>query len=115
LLFPFAQTLPATYAPSRIILAQLEGSGRGALGAYDARAHGELTEALRAVPFKDGDAWLGELIKTNRLLGARGRPDLRQSTEIRRLSVDRQRRSGFRGARSALACSAGALLRRSWP
>ncbi|PNH07055.1 hypothetical protein TSOC_006508 [Tetrabaena socialis] len=49
----------------------LEGSGRGALGAYDAAAATDLHQFLQSVPMKEGDAWLAELMRKNTSLGLR--------------------------------------------
>ena len=43
----------------RIVLSQLEGSGRGALGAYNAGSWQDLHDHLHNVPMKDGEKWLG--------------------------------------------------------
>ena len=54
---------------SRIVLAQLEGSGRGGLGSYNAKAHEDLLSLLDEVPVKDGDAWIETLMHRNEMLG----------------------------------------------
>ena len=53
----------------RIVMAQLEGSGRGGLGSYNTGAYQDLTEFLHAYPMRDGDAWLELLLKKNEMLG----------------------------------------------
>jgi hypothetical protein len=58
--------------PCRVILAQLEGSGRGALGSYNSDQFQLLRDLLEAVPFKDGDEWLEHLLKQDRMLGEQG-------------------------------------------
>ncbi|KAG2442254.1 hypothetical protein HYH02_009738 [Chlamydomonas schloesseri] len=60
-----------TFVAARVVLAQLEGSGRGALGAYDSQAAGDLHHFLQNVPLKDGDAWLTQLMRKNSSLGLR--------------------------------------------
>ena len=52
------------------MLAQLEGSGRGALGSYNAQAYTDLSSFVQENPLKDGDEWLGLLMKRNEMLGA---------------------------------------------
>ena len=58
------------YTLCRIVLAQLEGSGRGALGSYNAQAYTDLSSFVQENPLKDGDEWLGLLMKRNEMLGA---------------------------------------------
>ena len=53
----------------RIVLAQLEGSGRGGLGSYNAKAHEDLLSLLDEVPVKDGNAWIETLMHRNEMLG----------------------------------------------
>ena len=53
----------------RIVLAQLEGSGRGSLASYNAAAYKDLTSFLEANPVRDSEAWLSELLKKNEMLG----------------------------------------------
>ena len=62
--------LPAP-PPRRIILAQLEGSGRGALGSYNSEAYVQLSDFLESEPLKDGDAWVARLMRCNSMLGER--------------------------------------------
>ncbi len=52
-----------------MVLAQLEGSGRRALGAYDATAASDLHHFLQDVPMRDGDEWLAQLMRQNTSLG----------------------------------------------
>ncbi len=54
----------------RIVLAQLEGSGRGSLASYNAEAYDALTTMLQDEPMRDGDAWLEKLLTRNEMLGA---------------------------------------------
>lgn len=51
------------------MLAQLVGSGRGALGSYNAEASDALMKHLQDVPIKDGDAWIQMLMSKNEMLG----------------------------------------------
>ena len=53
----------------RIVLAQLEGSGRGSLASYNAESYDALTTMLHEEPMKDGDAWLEKLLQKNEMLG----------------------------------------------
>jgi hypothetical protein len=53
----------------RIVMAQLEGSGRGALGAYDASSYQDLYTMLHNEPMKDGDEWLLRLMQKNYNVG----------------------------------------------
>ena len=50
-------------------MAQLEGDGRGSLGAFNAQAYTDLMEFVQANPLKDGDAWLQKLLDKNEMLG----------------------------------------------
>ena len=52
-----------------MILAQLEGSGRGALGSYNEGGYRTLMQQLEEVPMRDGDAWLEALMNKDRMLG----------------------------------------------
>lgn len=60
-----------TFIAARVVLAQLEGSGRGTLGAYNASAYQDLHTFLTDVPIKNGDAWLSQLMARNSMLGLR--------------------------------------------
>ncbi|GIL54948.1 hypothetical protein Vafri_10639 [Volvox africanus] len=60
-----------TFVAARVVLAQLEGSGRGALGAYDSQAATDLHNFLQNVAMKDGDEWLAQLMRQNTSLGLR--------------------------------------------
>jgi hypothetical protein len=52
------------------VLAQLEGSGRGALGAYNQGGYAALSALLAELPMREGDAWLRELLRRDRAMGA---------------------------------------------
>ncbi len=60
----------------RIILAQLEGSGRGALGSYNKAAYEDLQQFIQDHPLKDGDEWLQLLLRRNSMLGKGGASQL---------------------------------------
>lgn len=60
-----------TFIAARVVLAQLEGSGRGALGSYNATAYADLHSFLTDVPLKNGDEWLGQLMTRNSMLALR--------------------------------------------
>lgn len=47
----------------------MEGSGRGALGAYNAQGYTDLSSFLTDRPMRNGDAWLEELLQRNEMLG----------------------------------------------
>ncbi|GAX77107.1 hypothetical protein CEUSTIGMA_g4553.t1 [Chlamydomonas eustigma] len=55
----------------RIILAQLEGSGRGSLASYNQEAYNDLVSFLQSEPLKDGDEWIQKLMLKNSMLGLR--------------------------------------------
>ena len=52
------------------MLAQLEGSGRGNLASYNAQGFTDLSTFMEQNPLRDGDEWLGMLMKRNEMLGA---------------------------------------------
>jgi hypothetical protein len=56
-------------AARRVVLAQLEGSGRGNLASYNKEHSDLLLRLLQEVPFKDGDDWLQVLLQENSMLG----------------------------------------------
>lgn len=68
--FP-APTVSYLCVPSllRIIIAQLEGSGRGKAGAYNAKQYDDLSTFLNDNPIRDGDAWLAQLMRKNSSVG----------------------------------------------
>jgi hypothetical protein len=51
------------------VLAQLEGSGRGALAAYNQTGYSVLSRQLQEVSLRDPDAWLDDLIKKDKGIG----------------------------------------------
>ena len=53
----------------RIVLAQLEGSGRGSLASYNVESYDALTAMLHEEPMRDGDAWVEKLFESNKMLG----------------------------------------------
>lgn len=60
-----------TFIAVKVVLAQLEGSGRGNLAAYDAAAYKDLTDLIDKYPLKNGDEWLDRLIQVNQPLAVR--------------------------------------------
>lgn len=54
---------------SRIVQAQLGGSGRDSLGSYNAKGSQDIQTLLEEMPLKDGDAWIAALMRRNELLG----------------------------------------------
>lgn len=56
----------------RIVLAQLEGSGRGALAAYNQSGYTVLSRQLQEVSLRDPDAWLDDLLKKDKGIGNKG-------------------------------------------
>ena len=78
-----ASHLEHTFASlHRIVLAQLEGSGRGALASMNPRSYEDLVGLIQEHPMTDGDAWLKLLIVKNEMLGAG--PVLRCCTSLLR-------------------------------
>lgn len=60
-----------TFVAAKVVLAQLEGSGRGSNAAYDYKAFKDLSETLQSVPIKDAEQWLGVLMARNSMLAVR--------------------------------------------
>lgn len=60
-----------TFIAARVVLAQLQGSGRGELAAYDQQAYRDLSQHLQQVPLKDGDEWVAQLMRQNSALALR--------------------------------------------
>lgn len=60
-----------TFVAAKVILDQLEGSGRGSLASYNTESYEELHQFLVDVPMKDGDAWLTALMQQNSMLAVR--------------------------------------------
>lgn len=61
-----------TFIAVKVILAQLEGSGRGNLASYNAKAYNDLIELLESTPMTGGgDEWLAKLLEKNEMLGMR--------------------------------------------
>lgn len=52
-----------------MVISQLEGMGRGNLAAYNAENIALLHEMLEKQPLKDGDEWLAQLMRRNKMLG----------------------------------------------
>lgn len=57
----------------RVILAQLEGSGRGALAAYNQEQYSTLFSHLQDTPVSDPDQWLEQLMRKDKALGKSSR------------------------------------------
>ena len=51
------------------MLAQLEGSGRGAIGSYNAEAYQDLTDFLHTQNMENPTDWLALLLRRNEMLG----------------------------------------------
>jgi hypothetical protein len=58
-----------TFTAAKIVLAQLEGSGRGALGAYNSTAYAVLSTQLQDVPLRNAEAWLADLMAKDKGTG----------------------------------------------
>jgi hypothetical protein len=69
--FDAPSNVHSTPSQRRIIMAQMEGSGRGALGAYNASGYNALLEFIEENPMRNGDAWLQKLMLKDPLLGVR--------------------------------------------
>ncbi len=59
-----------------MVLAQLEGSGRGSLASYNAESYDALTKMLHEEPMRDGDVWVEKLLQQNEMLGEPSLPHL---------------------------------------
>lgn len=60
-----------TFCAARAILAQLEGSGRGDLSAFNHDQFLSIRDLLVEMPMRDGDEWLAELSRRNKLAAVR--------------------------------------------
>lgn len=60
-----------TFCAAKSILAQLEGSGRGSLGSFNAPQYEAISKCLLEHPMKDGDEWLKQLAKQDKLAATR--------------------------------------------
>ena len=61
-----------TFVAVKIVMAQLEGVGRGDLGSYNASGYTTLSKFIQEHPLKNnGDAWLGQLMLEDEMLGVR--------------------------------------------
>ena len=60
-----------TFVGARIVLSQLEGIGRGDLGAYNAAGATVLRKHLESGGMRDSTAWLAEVMREDELLAAR--------------------------------------------
>lgn len=52
-------------------MAQLEGSGRGALASYDAKGYSDLESAIHDINSMDCDEWMKKLMKKNKMMAMR--------------------------------------------
>ena len=64
-----ARSILLRHPQCRVVLAQLEGSGRGSLASYNAESYDALTAMLHEEPMRDGDAWVEKLLHKNEMLG----------------------------------------------
>jgi hypothetical protein len=53
----------------RVVLAQLEGSGRGALASYNKEQYQVLFSHLQETSLSDSHAWLEQLMRKDKALG----------------------------------------------
>lgn len=61
-----------TFAALKIVMAQLEGVGRGDLGSYNAQAYTTLAKFIQENPLKNNcDDWLGKLMERDEMLAVR--------------------------------------------
>jgi hypothetical protein len=60
-----------TFCAVKIIMAQMQGSGRGSLGAYNAEGYARLAAFLEAQPLRNGDEWVARLMEADEMLGER--------------------------------------------
>lgn len=60
-----------TFCAAKIILAQLEGSGRGSLGSFNANQYQLLTDHLANMSTSDPEAWLRSLLAKDPALALR--------------------------------------------
>ena len=61
-----------TFAAVKIVLSQLEGIGRGDLGAYNAEGYGTLSKFLRENPLRnDAEGWLTRLMQEDEMIALR--------------------------------------------
>jgi hypothetical protein len=67
-----AATLPPPNTAPRIVLAQLEGSGRGALAAYNQAGYFALSRQLQEVSLRDPHAWMDDLVRKDKGIGVWG-------------------------------------------
>ena len=60
-----------TFVSVKIILAQMEGAGRGQIGSYNASGYATLTKFIETHPLRNGDEWLANLMQEDEMLGVR--------------------------------------------
>eukprot|EP00878_Enallax_costatus_P023118 GHUV01024579.1.p1 GENE.GHUV01024579.1~~GHUV01024579.1.p1 ORF type:complete len:252 (+),score=93.28 GHUV01024579.1:100-855(+) len=101
-----------TFISAKIILAQLEGSGRGALAAYNQEQYTTLFSHLQDVPLGDPDQWLEQLMRKDKALALRvmevraaySKEDF-EWDQLQRLSVESIKRSNLQLMRKAATAS----------
>eukprot|EP00879_Flechtneria_rotunda_P031595 GHRR01034532.1.p1 GENE.GHRR01034532.1~~GHRR01034532.1.p1 ORF type:complete len:222 (+),score=58.06 GHRR01034532.1:131-796(+) len=60
-----------TFIAAKIVLAQLEGSGRGSLASYNYEQYNILYKQLQDSPLTDAHSWLNQLMQKDRALALR--------------------------------------------
>lgn len=61
-----------TFAAVKIVMSQLEGIGRGDLGAYNAEGYSTLSKFLREKPLRNNaDQWLADLMQEDEMIALR--------------------------------------------
>lgn len=94
-----------TFVAVKVVLAQLEGSGRGALASMNPRSYQTLQQMLIDKPMKDGDEWLRCLLQRDEMLAMRIL-EVRRSYSVEDFEWDQLQRLTQEG----VACSNTALL-----
>ena len=94
-----------TFVAARVILAQLEGSGRGALASYNAPARAAIARALEAdggaaLLSRDPDAWLEKLLAADPA-AARRVIEVRDAYASEAFEWDQLKRLALRDTRAA--------------
>lgn len=61
-----------TFVAVKVVMAQLEGDGRGSLGSFNASGYITLSKFIEANPLRsNGDEWLSKLMLEDEMLGVR--------------------------------------------
>ena len=106
-------TTSHSYLPCSIILAQLQGSGRGSIGSYNAEHSQLIQDFIEKEPIgSDSDAWAAKLLSKSPLLGLR-LIEVRESyctqdfewDQLERLTKKDMKESNIRLLRSQLTSS----------